>query len=376
MITNNTELVRYQDSVTGADVALSIADIKKSICPLATDQEAINFLQLCKYMGLNPFVRDAYLIKYGKDAEATMVVGKDAFTKRAEAHPQFSGMSAGVVVRSGDAEPVERKGSLSLDGEKIVGGWAHVYRNAHKIPTEITVKLEEFSTGRGPWQKMPGTMIRKVALVTALREAFPSTFSGMYDSAEMKLDLDEQLEPLEQPPPRIIETSTVMVDASADVIISNDTTGNHLNASGDGGDVEYGNTAGSAGRIVNDPVIHGRIYQLDEAEDVVVIDRTAGSDPDPVIELEDATILVVESDDEADIPESSVSGEDLVLQLEDSTMSPMCTMVGHGDGVYEVMESPATGERRWVHNFLYSVNGDVKTGRCVYEGPVPVPSKA
>ena len=121
MATTNTELVRYQDSVTGADVALSIADIKRSICPLATDQEAINFLELCKYMGLNPFVRDAYLIKYSKDADASMVVGKDAFTKRAEAHPQFSGMSAGVIVRSGDAEPVERKGSLSLDGESIVG---------------------------------------------------------------------------------------------------------------------------------------------------------------------------------------------------------------------------------------------------------------
>ena len=33
---------------------------------------------------------------------------------------------------------------------------------------------------------MPGVMIRKCAIVTALREAFPSDFQGMYDSAEIK----------------------------------------------------------------------------------------------------------------------------------------------------------------------------------------------
>ena len=329
MATNNTEIVNYTDSVTGADVALSIADIKKSICPNATDQEAINFLQLCRYMGLNPFVRDAYLIKYGKDAEATMVVGKDAFTKRAEAHPQFSGMSAGVIIRNGDAEPVERKGSLSLDGEKIVGGWAHVYRNDHKIPTEITVKLEEFSTGRGPWQKMPGTMIRKVALVTALREAFPSTFSGMYDSAEMKIDLNEQMEPIEVaggtvplPAPKIVESNPV------DTVESS------------------------------------------------------------IIEMEDASILVVESD-EPDIPESVVSGEDLILESPPLERPADCTKEGHGVGehvingeaipysnVYEVMESPATGAQRWAHRFVYMSNDETKLGWCVYEGPIPVPSKA
>jgi len=310
-------------------VALSIADIKRSICPNATDQEAINFLQLCRYMGLNPFVRDAYLIKYGKDAEATMVVGKDAFTKRAEAHPQFSGMSAGVIIRNGDAEPVERKGSLSLDGEKIVGGWAHVYRNDHKIPTEITVKLEEFSTGRGPWQRMPGTMIRKVALVTALREAFPSTFSGMYDSAEMKIDLNEQMEPIEVvggtvplPAPKIVESNPV------DTVESS------------------------------------------------------------IIEMEDASILVVESD-EPDIPESVVSGEDLILESPPLERPADCTKEGHGVGehvingeaipysnVYEVMESPATGAQRWAHRFVYMSNDETKLGWCVYEGPIPVPSKA
>ena len=51
---------------------------------------------------------------------------------------------------------------------------------------------------------MPGTMIRKVALVQALREAFPNTFAGLYDAAEMKVELPDEG-----------EDGTVMVNAAA-----------------------------------------------------------------------------------------------------------------------------------------------------------------
>ena len=192
-----TSLVKYQDSVSGADVELSISEIKRNICPKATDQEAGNFLRLCQYMGLNPFVNDAYLIKYG-DGPASMVVGKDAFTKRADAHPQFAGIESGVVIQRGDAEPVHRKGTLVLAGEVIVGGWAKVSRNDRKLDVETSVSFSEFSTGRSMWNKMPGTMIEKVAIVKSLRTAFPATFSGLYDQAEMGIDMSDDLQPMEK----------------------------------------------------------------------------------------------------------------------------------------------------------------------------------
>ena len=192
-----TSLVKYQDSISGADVELSISEIKKNICPKATDQEAGNFLRLCQYMGLNPFVNDAYLIKYG-DGPASMVVGKDAFTKRADAHPQFAGIESGVVIQRGDAEPVHRKGTLVLAGEVIVGGWAKVSRNDRKLDVETSVSFNEFSTGRSMWNKMPGTMIEKVAIVKSLRTAFPATFSGLYDQAEMGIDMSDDLQPMQK----------------------------------------------------------------------------------------------------------------------------------------------------------------------------------
>ena len=211
-----TDLVRYQDSF-GADVELSITDIKRTLCPKATDQEAANFLHLCRYMGLNPFVRDAYLIKYG-DKEASMVVGKDAFTKRADSHPQFGGMESGVIVQTGDKEPVNRKGTLLLDGEKLVGGWARVARADRKLDTDTTVSFGEFDTGRSMWQKMPATMIEKVAIVKALRTAFPATFSGLYDQAEMGIDLSADMEPME--PEGFVETIPEATTAAPRIIES------------------------------------------------------------------------------------------------------------------------------------------------------------
>ena len=316
-----TEIVRYTDSF-GADVELSISDIRRSLCPKATDQEAANFLQLCRGMGLNPFVRDAYLIKYG-DKEASMVVGKDAFTKRADAHPQFGGMESGVIVRIGDKEPVNRKGTLVLDGESLVGGWARVARSDRKLDTDTTVSFKEFDTGRSMWQRMPGTMIEKVAIVKALRTAFPATFSGLYDQAEMGIDLTADMEP---------EVKTVQVGA--------------------------------------DGTKHPDNCNCQECFPVPENHPELAAQLNPVVEAaEDATVahhgLVQAAEDLGAVQEE-------VVQEKPAD----CTREGHGPGIYEVVFSDATKESRWAHTYKYQEIGseDVKTGWCIYEGPIPVPT--
>ena len=66
------------------------------------------------------------------------------------------------------------------------------------------------STVNSQWSKKPATMIRKVALVQALREAFPEDFGGMYSQEEVGVyDLPES--PVEtsldeQPVPPALET--------------------------------------------------------------------------------------------------------------------------------------------------------------------------
>ncbi|WP_269318659.1 RecT family recombinase [Caldicellulosiruptor bescii] len=70
--------------------------------------------------------------------------------------------------------------------EELVGGWAKVFRKDWAVPIEISVSLQEYIRKKKDgqptrsWREMPATMIRKVALVQALREAFPEQFQGMY----------------------------------------------------------------------------------------------------------------------------------------------------------------------------------------------------
>lgn len=169
-------------------------------------QELVMFLNLCKFQHLNPFLREAYIVKYGNEP-ATIVTGKDAFAKRAQRNKEYKGVQAGVIVQKEDGTTENRIGSLSLPGEKLVGGWAKVYVNGYDVPIETAVSFEEYigrkkdgSVNR-QWMTKPATMIRKVAYVQALREAFPDDFAGMYEAEEMGVDATLLSDaPVELPP--------------------------------------------------------------------------------------------------------------------------------------------------------------------------------
>lgn len=195
------ELAR-QDQKAPA-VILTDEIVAKYICPKATAQERFMFLQLCKGQNLNPFLREAYLIKYGSEP-ATMVVGKDTFLKRARGITAYRGFKAGVVVISAKNEVIYREGGIVFTGEKLVGGWAEVYREGDEAPVRNEVQFEEYA-GKKPiyknnekvgeelnsqWAKKPATMIRKVAVVQSHREAFPDEFEGMYSPEEMAIDVE------------------------------------------------------------------------------------------------------------------------------------------------------------------------------------------
>ena len=150
-----------------------------------TDQEIVMFIELCKAQHLNPFIREAYLIKFG-NAPANIVVGKDVFVRRAYRNPDYEGMRAGIVVVDKTGDVKEREGSLKAPGETLIGGWCEVYVKNKKHPIKSVVSLEEYSKSQSTWKSMPMVMIRKVAMVTALREAFPEDLQGMYDASEMQ----------------------------------------------------------------------------------------------------------------------------------------------------------------------------------------------
>jgi phage recombination protein Bet len=171
-------------AIQQTDSDLTNENVRKYICPTATDNELFMFLKLCEARNLNPFIKEAYLVKYN-NSPATLIVGKDAFTKKAEDHPAFDGFEAGIIIKADDGKLTYRAGQFVDKGEHLVGGWADVHRNDRKVAFRSEVSMTEYNTGKSSWAKIPATMIRKVALVQALREAFPSDLGGCYDSAEM-----------------------------------------------------------------------------------------------------------------------------------------------------------------------------------------------
>ena len=163
-----------------------------------TNQEFKLFTELCKVRKLNPFLREAYLIKYSDKQAAQIVVGKDAILKRAVLNPNYDGMSSGIIVQKEDGSIEERQGTFRLGNEQLVGGWARVFRKDWSHPIYSSVSFSEVAqkTSSGSynsnWSNKGATMVEKVAKVRALRETFVEDLGGMYEAEEMQSEIPTQ----------------------------------------------------------------------------------------------------------------------------------------------------------------------------------------
>lgn len=206
-----------QNYIVGTDAKITLPEFKF-------------FTSLCKARGLNPFLKEAYCIKYGKNP-AQIVVGKDAVLKRAIKNPNYDGMESGVIVQVKETgEITERKGTFYLrDSENLVGGWAKVFRKDWQHPTYCSVSFDEVAQKKSDgslnanWSDKGATMVEKVAKVRALRETFVEELGGMYEAEEMGVDLSKEnavqpkQEIIQQDEP--IEVEAMPVD---DVVTMND----------------------------------------------------------------------------------------------------------------------------------------------------------
>ena len=191
---NNELVVKYE--VDGNEIKLTPSIVQNYIvgenAGKITIQEFKLFTELCKARKLNPFLKEAYLIKYG-DQPANMVVGKDAIYKRAILNPKFDGIESGVIVQTIEGKIVERQGSFKLPNDELIGAWAKVYRKDWSHPTYASVSFDEVAQRKkdgnlnSNWLTKSATMVEKVAKVRALRETFIEDLAGMYEEEEYKV---------------------------------------------------------------------------------------------------------------------------------------------------------------------------------------------
>lgn len=184
-------MIKYTAS-DGCEVKLTPGIVLKHIVSGSgnpTDKEVFAFMAKCQARGLNPLAGDAYMTCYRNrdgSVSSSVITSKDYFVRTATSQPDFDGMRAGVVVIDRNGQMEYREGSLvGEQTERLIGGWAEVYSKNRKFPSKAVVSLSEYDQRRSLWKSKKATMIRKVALVQAIREAYPQKFGGVYDADEM-----------------------------------------------------------------------------------------------------------------------------------------------------------------------------------------------
>jgi len=178
--------VAYSDE-KGQEIKLTASDIVEYISTdsSVTEKEVFTFLNMCKYLKLNPFLKEIYLIKY-KDSPATFVISYQTLLKRAEENKNFNGYETEV------------KGEIPN-----MSATAVVYRKDRSYPVKITVNYSEAVKTvldrqtkelrpTNMWRSMPEWMLRKVALARALKEAFPSAVGNAQVSVSEIVDIDSE----------------------------------------------------------------------------------------------------------------------------------------------------------------------------------------
>ena len=184
------KLIKFD--VAGRNVELSVALTQAYFCKNASPAEAYVFNQWCSHVGLDPWRKECYLVKFGSDP-ATNIVAADVYKKRAERNPRYQGRKSGVIVLDKDGNLVDRVGAFVLETDTIVGGWCQVYVKDYVEPVEARVSFREYckmkdGKPQAQWREKPATMINKVAQVHALRDAFPNDLGSMYVAEEMGME--------------------------------------------------------------------------------------------------------------------------------------------------------------------------------------------
>lgn len=193
-----------------------IALVKRTVAKDCNDTEFNLFLEMAKARGLNPLLRHIFAQVHNKEPR---------LNKEGKPYPNQKERQLVIVVsregqralaeRTGAYRPDERAPRLVFDDTKkdkstnphgLVSAEVTVYKHTHGewFPVTEIAYWEDYAplveiwegkgedrkaTGRfelkGTWLKMGRIMLPKCAEMAALRKAFPDSFGGLYDEAEM-----------------------------------------------------------------------------------------------------------------------------------------------------------------------------------------------
>lgn len=180
-------------NLTLEDVRHVIATPTKS-GKLPSDRDIRLFLKLCEFRGLNPYVKDAFLVGYDskEGPQFSTIVAHQAMVKRADAHDKYVGKKSGVIVWDKEKnEKVKIEGDVVPSTMTVIGGWCTVYRSDRpEHPETAETAMKAYNKGFGHWNIDPNWMICKCAEAKGLRAGFPHDLEGMEIREEVEARID------------------------------------------------------------------------------------------------------------------------------------------------------------------------------------------
>lgn len=191
-----------------------IALAKKAVCPpTATDAEFEFFIAWCRRTGLDPFIKQAYLVERWDTASNSKrhepMAAEAGMAARADAQADFLGMRSGVVyagdefILDEDTQTIVHRWTPELrakSGNRVLGAWAHGRRIGREV--EITYLTLESRIGKKRdgtvtqfWARDPAGQLRKCARADQYRRLYPNLFAGVYIEGEVLDDREVDITP-------------------------------------------------------------------------------------------------------------------------------------------------------------------------------------
>jgi phage recombination protein Bet len=189
-----------------------IALAKKMVCPPGTtDTEFEMFVAWCRRTGLDPFIRQAFLVeRRAKDASGNWVTRQEPMAAEAglasvaDAQADFRGVKAAAVYAGDEfavdevSQTITHRWSVEARakaGNRVIGAWAHARREGRDVPLvwlPLETRLQKTRDGQPTqfWARDPAGMIAKCARAMAYRLAYPSLFSGVVIQEEAVAELE------------------------------------------------------------------------------------------------------------------------------------------------------------------------------------------
>lgn len=162
------------ETAAGEEMKLSMDMVRNYLvtgrADVVTNSEIIFFMAECKARKLNPFLREAYLIKYSERDPAAIVESIHHKRDRARDCDDCVGWKKGIIYETKDGEIVETDRTFLPTGATLRGGffsatpkgWEEEFR--HVVSLESAVKKKKDGSLTKFWQKgNQAMMIQKVA---------------------------------------------------------------------------------------------------------------------------------------------------------------------------------------------------------------------